>query len=621
MTLLIRFVSIALMVFNSFSLNATKLQVNELLNKISELQYVDVDSAWYYIEKAEETALQNQSTDSLALIYARKGYMFYTSGKYFASIQQFEKAYQLFNESNNKSGLSYVLNGNGLIYHSQNEFDLAEKAFRQALAIAKPLNDSLGIARSLLNLGFSLNNQGRSEEALKLHQQGLSYLTNFPDHRFVLMTKNQLASDLVNLKRYREAKDLFLSIISDYPDLNYWESSFTYAGLAKIALINKQFQEAYNYAKQSYSYAEKLAAFNDMQRATEILALASKELNNLADAFKYSQINASLKDSLHELSKSQSLNYLQLQLSETDKQRINTAFALAKSQALFNSYIIISLLVITLLLIWAVYYFRKNSNINRKLSKELYESNTELQKNTELLQKNNIQLKRLNDEKVQLLSVISHDLKTPFNSMQQIMLLIQDDLLNQEDYVKLNVMLLDQFNKTKELMDEILVWANQQLSGVKTVFSEIQLSAFIEDTIKTMSKEYLKKNISINVPLDKPSFHINADKDQLRIILQNVVHNAIKFSPENGAITISYQEKANEKRILIKDEGEGMEQHVVDKIVSGKGVLRSTAGTSNEKGSGLGLLLVKQFLVNNNGYLSVKSELGKGSVFMLHFPN
>lgn len=584
------------------------------LAKASSLQYVDVDSAWYYIEKAEGTALQNQSTDSLALIYARKGYMFYTSGKYFASIQQFEKAYQLFNESNNKSGLSYVLNGNGLIYHSQNEFDLAEKAFRQALAIAKPLNDSLGIARSLLNLGFSLNNQGRSEEALEFHQQGLSYLTNFPDHRFVLMTKNQLASDLVNLKRYREAEDLFLSIISDYPDINYWESSFTYAGLAKIALINKQFQEAYNYAKQSYSYAEKLAAFNDMQRATEILALASKELNILADAFKYSQINASLKDSLHELSKSQSLNYLQLQLSETDKQRINTAFALAKNQALFNSYIIISLLVITFLLIWAVYYFRKNSNINRKLSKELYESNAELQKN-------NIQLKRLNDEKVQLLSVISHDLKTPFNSMQQIMLLIQDDLLNHEDYVKLNVMLLDQFNKTSELMNEILAWANQQLSGVKTVFSEIQLSAFIEDTIKTRSKEYLEKNISINIPLDSPSFHIKADKDQLRIILQNIVHNAIKFSPENGVITISYQDKANEKRILIKDEGEGMEQHVVEKIVSGKGVLRSTAGTSNEKGSGLGLLLVKQFLVNNNGYLSVESELGKGSVFILHFPN
>ena len=589
------------------------------LNKASELHYVDIDSAWYYIEKAEKQAIHSKNPDSLGLVYAKKGFMYYTSGKYFASMQQFEKAFQQFNSTNNIQGLSYVTNGNGLIYQSQNELLLAEDSFRRALEMSKSNADSIGIARGLLNLGYNLNLKGESLEALRLHRSGLSYLKNYPNHRFVLMIKNQIAQDLIDLNRVDEAETVFLELVKQYVDVNYWEQAFTYGGLAKIALSRNDYLSALANAKKSYDYALKLNAIKDMQRTTSIMAIAAKELNRLPEAYEFSQLNSSLKDSLFELSKSQSLSYLQLKLSETDKQRIQTEFELTKNQALFNSYVIISLLILTILLILAVYFFRRNSILNETLSKELSKSNDELKITSEHIQQKNIQLQKLNDEKIQLISVISHDLKSPFNSMQQIILLSQDNLLNNEDHIKLNKLLLDQFNKTKELMNEILEWANRQLSGVKTLPTSINVTSFVSDIIDSLNEMCTNKHISILFPTEENTFTIKADKDQFRIILHNLMHNALKFSPEKSTITIKYEKTNKEKIIHICDEGDGLDDFNIQKIETGKGVLRSTIGTSNEQGTGLGLLLVKQFLVNNNGYLSVKSELEKGSIFTLHF--
>jgi len=589
------------------------------LNKASELHYVDIDSAWYYIEKAEKQAIHSKNPDSLGLVYAKKGFMYYTSGKYFASMQQFEKAFQQFNSTNNIQGLSYVTNGNGLIYQSQNELLLAEDSFRRALEMSKSNADSIGIARGLLNLGYNLNLKGESLEALRLHRSGLSYLKNYPNHRFVLMIKNQIAQDLIDLNRVDEAETVFLELVKQYVDVNYWEQAFTYGGLAKIALSRNDYLSALANAKKSYDYALKLNAIKDMQRTTSIMAIAAKELNRLPEAYEFSQLNSSLKDSLFELSKSQSLSYLQLKLSETDKQRIQTEFELTKNQALFNSYVIISLLILTILLILAVYFFRRNSILNETLSKELSKSNDELKVTSEHIQQKNIQLQKLNDEKIQLISVISHDLKSPFNSMQQIILLSQDNLLNNEDHIKLNKLLLDQFNKTKELMNEILEWANRQLSGVKTLPTSINVTSFVSDIIDSLNEMCTNKHISILFPTEENTFTIKADKDQFRIILHNLMHNALKFSPEKSTITIKYEKTNKEKIIHICDEGDGLDDFNIQKIETGKGVLRSTIGTSNEQGTGLGLLLVKQFLVNNNGYLSVKSELEKGSIFTLHF--
>jgi len=485
--------------------------------------------------------------------------------------------------------------------------------------MSKSNADSIGIARGLLNLGYNLNLKGESLEALRLHRSGLSYLKNYPNHRFVLMIKNQIAQDLIDLNRVDEAETVFLELVKQYVDVNYWEQAFTYGGLAKIALSRNDYLSALANAKKSYDYALKLNAIKDMQRTTSIMAIAAKELNRLPEAYEFSQLNSSLKDSLFELSKSQSLSYLQLKLSETDKQRIQTEFELTKNQALFNSYVIISLLILTILLILAVYFFRRNSILNETLSKELSKSNDELKVTSEHIQQKNIQLQKLNDEKIQLISVISHDLKSPFNSMQQIILLSQDNLLNNEDHIKLNKLLLDQFNKTKELMNEILEWANRQLSGVKTLPTSINVTSFVSDIIDSLNEMCTNKHISILFPTEENTFTIKADKDQFRIILHNLMHNALKFSPEKSTITIKYEKTNKEKIIHICDEGDGLDDFNIQKIETGKGVLRSTIGTSNEQGTGLGLLLVKQFLVNNNGYLSVKSELEKGSIFTLHF--
>lgn len=590
------------------------------LDKATELHYVNIDSAWIYLQKAEQQAFKSENYDSLALVQAKKGYMYYTTGDYYSSLKEFQKAYENFNKTNNVQGLSNVINGNGLIYLSQNELELAEESFRQALEMGKIEQDSVSIARSLLNLGYTLNVGNKADEALIAHKEGLAYLSNYPRHRFVAMIKSQIGFDLIKLNRFEEANEVLTELLVEHPKINSWDKSFVYSCLAKVNIAFESYQDAYNYAIMAYDEAKSIMALKDMERASELVADAAASLFNYEEAFNYSQINTNLKDSLHDLSRSQSLNYNQLKISEADKKRIQTEFDLAKNQALFNTAIIIFLLIVALTLIWATYFYRETSKKNKKLNVQLAKKNTELEKKTESISNNNLELQKLNDEKIQLISVISHDLKSPFNSMEQILQLVQDNLLSKEDYLKLNQLLLDQFNKTKELMNEILEWANHQVSGINTVSSTINVLIFFQDVLDSLNDLYKTKNITIALPVNENNFCIEADKDQFRVIIQNLLHNAVKFSPENSTINIRFEQNRQENLIHITDQGQGIDQKTIDKIVAGKGVLKSSKGTSNETGTGLGLLLVKQFLVNNNGRLSLSSENGKGSTFTLHFP-
>lgn len=615
--------SVFFIAISSFILSAVKNQDdfnNSYLDKASKLHYVDIDSAWFYMQKAEQQALNNDNYDSLGLVHAKKGYMYYTIGDYYSSLQAFQKAYSNFYSTNNIEGLSYVINGNGLIFLSQDDRKLAEDSFRQALEMGEMVQDSISIARSLLNLGYALNLDNRINEALSAHEKGLTYLKNYPNHRFVAMIKSQIGYDLIKLKRFDEANDVLSKLLKEHPSINSWDKSFVYSGLAKINIAFGSYEDAYNYALMAYTQAESIIALKDMQRASELVADAAAFLNNYEIAFEYSQINTNLKDSLYSINRNQSLNYNQLLISEAEKKRLQTEYDLAKNQVLFNSAVIIFLLIVAIMLIWATYFYRKTSKKNKKLNIQLAKKNQELERNTEYISNKNNELQKLNDEKIQLISVISHDLKSPFNSMEQLLLLVQDNLLSKEDYLKLNQLLVEQFNKTKELMNEILEWANSQISGIKTVSSKISVSLFFEDVINSLQEQIKNKNITISLPVHENNFCIEADKDQFRIIIQNLLHNAIKFSPENSSINVLYEQNSNEKCIHIVDQGDGIDQKTIDKIVTGKGVLKSSKGTSNETGTGLGLLLVKQFLVNNNGRLSLRSENGKGSTFTLHFP-
>jgi signal transduction histidine kinase len=247
------------------------------------------------------------------------------------------------------------------------------------------------------------------------------------------------------------------------------------------------------------------------------------------------------------------------------------------------------------------------------------------QKNQELNQQRSeimiqaAQLQELNQLKTQILSAISHDFRSPLVSIKSVLSVLDDKLLSSEDFDSMQKELTHRLDVTLNSMDNLLQWSKSQMGESshtdKSIFSVAKAIESSVQLLKDMSQH--KKIIIIQ---DLPSeIMIYADLEQIKIIVRNLLSNAIKFSNEGSNIYITVSERDNKVNVSIRDEGIGIDQNQLDSLfVLGKH--KSTFGTNNEKGTGLGLLLFKEYIEQNGGDFEIKSEKNKGSEFKFTLP-
>lgn len=169
------------------------------------------------------------------------------------------------------------------------------------------------------------------------------------------------------------------------------------------------------------------------------------------------------------------------------------------------------------------------------------------------------------------------------------------------------------------MLNNLLHWVNTQMDGTVVNFENINLTEIVNASIDSFYMEAFKKKIVINNSDGNENYYINADLGQARIIVQNVLANAIKFTPVEGKVEVFYSKDEHYKNLHIVDYGLGMSKNIVNEIINYDKRMSSEMGTAMEKGTGLGLLLVKQFLINNKGKMNIKSEEGRGTEFIISF--
>ena len=246
--------------------------------------------------------------------------------------------------------------------------------------------------------------------------------------------------------------------------------------------------------------------------------------------------------------------------------------------------------------------------------------NKKVKEKTQLLSEKNASLEELNNTKDKLFSVIGHDLRSPFNSI-----LGSSELLikNRHHYDgdKLDYFLKN-INSTAEqtliLLDNLLCWARSQTGQIKYQPEAIRLEDEIAQSVNFASPSASIKNISLN-HLPNYETEIHADKNMLRTILRNLISNAIKFTHPSGKIDIYSVHDHNEVEITVSDNGTGMDEETRKKVFQANTKIASK-GTENEKGTGLGLVLSKEFVKTHGGKIWVESEPGKGSDFHFTIP-
>lgn len=230
-----------------------------------------------------------------------------------------------------------------------------------------------------------------------------------------------------------------------------------------------------------------------------------------------------------------------------------------------------------------------------------------------------LQLQELLVTKDKLFSIISHDLRGPIGSFMQIIELLTSDIqVNPDMQANLLNELKDMSKNTFYLLENLLNWSRSQRSEIVYNPRSIIINELIHENIALLSGAAGQKSIHIQFEAHT-NFIAYADYDMINLVIRNLLSNAIKFTQTGGLVSINISEQDGLIKTEIADNGVGMSQEMVDKLLTDN-QFHSTYGTSNEKGSGLGLVLCKDFVQRNGGSLSVESILEKGSKFIFTVP-
>ena len=250
----------------------------------------------------------------------------------------------------------------------------------------------------------------------------------------------------------------------------------------------------------------------------------------------------------------------------------------------------------------------------------IFDNITEHKKAEIALKESEARLKKINAGKDKLFSIIAHDLRAPFSGILMLTELLNKKLeesaySQSEKYVTL---INSSAKNTLILLDNLLNWAKSQTDQINFTPQKIILSSFILKILETASSSATIKNISLNYSqLDE--IEVYADENMLEIILQNLISNAIKFTKTGGHITVSGKLEQNQVEITVSDNGIGMKKKIIKKLFRFS-TNNTSLGTENEKGSGIGLVLCKEFVEKHNGKIWAESKVGKGSDFKFTLP-
>ncbi len=263
--------------------------------------------------------------------------------------------------------------------------------------------------------------------------------------------------------------------------------------------------------------------------------------------------------------------------------------------------------VVILSLFFSLKYLRQNyemekrSAINRALDIEL----------------KNIQLERVNGEKNKLFSIVAHDLRSPLASIQSYLELLTAYPLKEEEKKEIELKLLALTKNTSNMMANLLSWSKSQLEGAKVNIQPLELLKTLREILKIELSIAREKKISLTYHIDE-HIYVKADANMLKLVIRNLISNAIKFTPMGGNIQIIAVTQNHDCLITIADSGTGINEADQKHVFSLKA--KSTFGTNNEKGVGLGLILCKEFIELQNGSIDFISTVGKGTIFTISIP-
>lgn len=603
----------------SYSFNLQKDSVRYYLEESKKQVYSDFKAAKKSLVKAEAIAKKSKDPNLIADVAHNYAASYYIVGTYDVALQKFMEALSLYEETDNKLGIAKCLIGQGLIQQGIGRNKEAIKLFQKANTIIKELNDTVLESKVYLNIGISQIELKEIDDSYDNFHKSLKLAVQNKDSNMEHLSQNRLGN-LHYLRNDLDSSVYYYKKVLDASQANQWEKSFANTGLSEVYIKKGDYKKAEEYGLKGFEAAKNTQAKWDIARAAEILSIAYKNDHNYELAFKYLAICKSYNDSLFNDAKLKEINLLQLKRKEAENEKLVAKNEAAQHKLKNTRLFSVSVILFMLYLLTIIYQYTKNNKVREKLYSELELKNQDIESQQMLITAQNHNLSELNQTKNKLFSILSHDLRSPIASIQQVLGLLREGEISSEELKVLAEHLITQVDSTSIMLNNILHWSMTQLDGAKINKENIDLEKVVRDSIAGLNLMAKAKEIKFIHTNSEKDTVVDADKGHVQIILNNLLSNAIKFTPIAGTIEIRYSEDGTFIHMHINDSGKGISQAKIEEILNFDKRVVSEKGTGFEEGTGLGLLLVKQFLSDNNGQLDIVHHQEGGTEFIASLP-
>ncbi len=586
-----------------------------LLNEVStSLREVDGNLAFQYAEEALVLAEKLQYKRGFAKVQANVGWMYYRQGRFSKALEMSSKALKTNQEIGDKKEIADCLINIGAINLEQRHYPPAIENFKKAYELASELSLSTVRSRCLNNIAFGFLKTHQLDSARHYTMRAID--ENVNDDFRAAYSKRTLGDVFYEEGNFTAALDKWNECLkSAKAQKNIFLMVSTLARLSKIHVNLSKPGQAIAYLEQALPLAKKYKFKSELEEVFRIMAEAYVLKNDFAKAYPYQEQYHSLHDSLAEQRNGEQIAMAQAQFESDIK---NSQIELLTKNGLLKEnelrlqrtlmYVGIGGLILLLALVLILTRSNRRSQaINRMLAEKNVFINEQAQ-----------QLAALNTTKDKLFSILGHDLRSPLNSLRGMMDLLNKSILTQDEFVSFSKKIKTNVDYVYADLDNLLSWAQSQQKGLKSAIEELGLYDVIIEKVQLLTESSSVKAITIHVEVDR-DLRVRADKNQVGLIVRNLVSNAIKFSNEGGVVIIGAIKKKDQVEISVTDKGVGIDVADTEKLFRA-GVNFSKPGTKNEKGIGLGLLLVKEFVELNKGTIRVTSKLGEGSTFTFSIP-
>lgn len=561
----------------------------------------------------------------LAAALNTMGIAYYLMGDYHNALEYYLEALGENQELGDSSSIGIIYNNLGAIYLDLKDNVNALSYFKDARDIFKIIGDDTYTFSILNNMGTAYIDFEQYDTAYMYLLDAYEFAqgkNNLVDVTYALTNLGQVAMSMGLLTKSEDYLKESIEISRSLGDKSMLAS--TLDGLGELYLEMERYQEAYPYLLEALDYAEEVHSLPDKKEIYKALSSYHETLEDYKEALKYMKLHASTRDSIltqeglariKELDVSSRANHLLAAIQSLRLQNEINKLNQARMKFLIFFLLAIAILGITLILI----NYQKN-RLKRDSGRLLEEKNLQLERANRKLKESEKHLRELNQTKDKFFSIIGHDLRNPLNALLGFSELISGNSREYtfEEIQKYSNLINEAAKNIHLLIENLLEWSRSQSGNIEYSPSKQHIYPVVEEIIKIFSIQAEEKRIDIDVGVS-PETEAYFDRNLVSTIIRNLVNNAIKFTPKGGKVGITSQEAPRELIISVKDTGIGMTGEQTDQLFLLNGTLRS-AGTSEERGTGLGLILCREFIDMHGGRIWVESEPGKGSTFHFTLP-